>query len=184
VKLAKIHRKKQCKNGLRNYRLYFIMMEEGDSWFLDHMNWLTRIFDLLSCFRQWSAYIVTVHSSVCRNYYFNVMSFGCCASFNCVIIGVSVCTAQTPACIGTECQFIIVIMVYVIITCARETMVMNILGREGERKRGRSVLFMLGELRGDRNISCWFAASVTWLLTSHKSERRRKRGIVDVTHSS
>lgn len=85
--------------------------------------------------------------------------------FSCIIIGVSVCRNINPACIGTVRQFIIVIIVCVNITCAREKKIMNMLGREGamkrERKRERSALFMLGESRGDRNISCWFAASLT-----------------------
>jgi len=83
--------------------------------------------------------------------------------FSCVIIGVSVCRNINPACIGTLRQFIIVIMVCVNITCAREKKIMNMLGREGamKRERERSALFMLGESRGDRNISCWFAASLT-----------------------
>ena len=57
--------------------------------------------------------------------------------FSCVIIGVSVCRNINPACIGTLRQFIIVIMVCVNITCAREKKIMNMLGREGAMKRER-----------------------------------------------
>lgn len=57
--------------------------------------------------------------------------------FSCVIIGVSVCGNINPACIGTVRQFIIVIMVCVNITCAREKKIMNMLGREGTMKRER-----------------------------------------------
>lgn len=83
--------------------------------------------------------------------------------FSCVIVGVSVRRSIKPACVGAVRQFIIVIMVYVNITCMRETKIMNILGREGDtkRERGRSALFMLGEFRRDRNISCCFAPSLT-----------------------